>query len=66
MLRWCVNEGDRGIFPKRQVDNGDDIDGHEREDDDADKDIGDFGKAIVYEPIYKANAQIIDVDANDA
>ena len=65
-FRCCIYEGDYNVLPESQVYNREDVDGHEREHDDADEDIANFREAIVYEPTYKTSAKIIDVDADDA
>lgn len=59
------DEGDDGVLPDGEVDDGDDVDEHEREDGGADEHVGVLGEVVVDEPADEARAQEVHVDADD-
>ena len=54
-VRW-IGEGHGSVLPEGQVEHRDDVDCHEREDNDADKNIGNLWQAVVDDPVDKASA----------
>lgn len=59
-------EGHRRVLPKRQVDQGEHVNRHGREDDDPNQHCDRLGEAAVDDPRHEARAQVVDVDADDA
>jgi len=59
------DEGDDGVLPEGEVDDGEDVDEHEGEDEEADQHVGVLGQRVVDEPPHEARAQEVHVDADD-
>jgi len=60
-VRW-TDEGHGSVLSEGQVEYREDVDSHEREDNDADKNIGNLWQAVMDDPVDKASTQIVDIN----
>lgn len=54
-----------GVLPERQVDHGDDVEQHEREQHDADEHVGECRERVVEDPADQLCAEEVDVYPDD-